>query len=266
MRPRWPAQKGLGSRSRAVVPLGYAAQAGPKRSHRRDVGGLRPARRAAFGRRQPSGRPAQALADAHAQRLSPGVRLLHMGYEIPGALGAKLADPSREIYVFLGDGTYLMMPSEIVTAVQEHIKLIIVLVDNKGFASIGGLSRSLGMGGFGTSYRERSARLGPVGRRRCSRLTTPPPRAASARTPSRPARSRNLRPRWRRPRDGPHHGHRGRNPARRRRARLRFVVGRSRGRGFAKQGSPAGARALCRGAQAGAPPPQPTTEGAIGYG
>jgi 3D-(3,5/4)-trihydroxycyclohexane-1,2-dione acylhydrolase (decyclizing) len=79
-----------------------------------------------------------------------------MGYEIPGALGAKLADPSREIYVFLGDGTYLMMPSEIVTAVQEHIKIIIVLVDNKGFGSIGGLSRSLGMSGFGTSYRERS--------------------------------------------------------------------------------------------------------------
>ncbi len=85
-----------------------------------------------------------------------------MGYEIPGALGAKLADPSREVYVFLGDGTYLMMPSEIVTAVQEHIKIIIVLVDNKGFASIGGLSRSLGMGGFGTSYRERSSASGQL--------------------------------------------------------------------------------------------------------
>ncbi len=85
-----------------------------------------------------------------------------MGYEIPGALGAKLADPSREVYVFLGDGTYLMMPSEIVTAVQEHIKLIVVLVDNKGFASIGGLSRSLGMGGFGTSYRERSKGSGQL--------------------------------------------------------------------------------------------------------
>jgi 3D-(3,5/4)-trihydroxycyclohexane-1,2-dione acylhydrolase (decyclizing) len=85
-----------------------------------------------------------------------------MGYEIPGALGAKLADPSREVYVFLGDGTYLMMPSEIVTAVQEHIKIIIVLVDNKGFGSIGGLSRSLGMGGFGTSYRERSAKSGQL--------------------------------------------------------------------------------------------------------
>ncbi|MCX6925672.1 MAG: thiamine pyrophosphate-dependent enzyme, partial [Verrucomicrobia bacterium] len=85
-----------------------------------------------------------------------------MGYEIPGALGAKLADPSREVYVFLGDGTYLMCPSEIVTAVQEHIKIIIVLVDNGGFASIGGLSRSLGMGGFGTSYRERSSASGKL--------------------------------------------------------------------------------------------------------
>jgi 3D-(3,5/4)-trihydroxycyclohexane-1,2-dione acylhydrolase (decyclizing) len=79
-----------------------------------------------------------------------------MGYEIPGAMGAKLADPSREVYVFLGDGTYLMMPSEIVTAVQEGIKIIIVLVDNHGFASIGSLSRSLGQGGFGTRYRARS--------------------------------------------------------------------------------------------------------------
>ena len=80
-----------------------------------------------------------------------------MSYEIPGALGAKLADPSREVYVFLGDGTYLLMPTEIVTSVQEGIKLIIVLVDNHGFASIGGLSQSLGSGGFGTRFRRRSA-------------------------------------------------------------------------------------------------------------
>ena len=85
-----------------------------------------------------------------------------MGYEIPGALGAKLADPSREIFVFLGDGTYQMMPTEIVTAVQEGIKIIVVLVDNHGFASIGSLSRSLGQGGFGTSYRFRSAASGQL--------------------------------------------------------------------------------------------------------
>ena len=79
-----------------------------------------------------------------------------MGYEIPGAIGAKMADPGREVYVFLGDGTYLMMPTEIVTSVQEGVKIVIVLVDNHGFASIGGLSRSLGQQGFGTSYRTRS--------------------------------------------------------------------------------------------------------------
>ena len=85
-----------------------------------------------------------------------------MSYEIPGAMGAKLADPSREVYVFLGDGTYLMMPTEIVTSVQEGIKIIIVLVDNHGFASIGGLSRSLGQGGFGTSYRLRRKESGQL--------------------------------------------------------------------------------------------------------
>jgi len=78
-----------------------------------------------------------------------------MGYEIPGALGAKLADPSREVFVFLGDGTYLLMPGEIVTSVQEGVKIIVVLVDNHGFASIGGLSQSLGQQGFGTVFRMR---------------------------------------------------------------------------------------------------------------
>ncbi len=85
-----------------------------------------------------------------------------MGYEIPGAMGAKMADPSREVYVFLGDGTYLMMPAEIVTSVQEGVKIIIVLVDNHGFASIGALSRSLGQEGFGTRYRERNAKTGQL--------------------------------------------------------------------------------------------------------
>jgi 3D-(3,5/4)-trihydroxycyclohexane-1,2-dione acylhydrolase (decyclizing) len=83
-----------------------------------------------------------------------------MGYEIPGAMGVKMADPSREVFVFLGDGTYQMMPTEIVTAVQEGVKLIIVLVDNHGFASIGGLSESIGSAGFGTHYRERSKTSG----------------------------------------------------------------------------------------------------------
>ena len=78
-----------------------------------------------------------------------------MGYEIAGGLGVKLAAPEREVYVMVGDGSYLMMPSEIVTAVQEDVKLVIVLVDNRGFASIGALSRSLGTDGFGTLYRYR---------------------------------------------------------------------------------------------------------------
>ncbi|MGB7266622.1 MAG: thiamine pyrophosphate-dependent enzyme, partial [Terracidiphilus sp.] len=85
-----------------------------------------------------------------------------MGYEIPGAMGAKLADPSREVFVFLGDGTYLMMPTEIVTSVQEGIKIIVVLVDNHGFGSIGSLSRSLGQEGFGTRYRKRNAKSGQL--------------------------------------------------------------------------------------------------------
>jgi 3D-(3,5/4)-trihydroxycyclohexane-1,2-dione acylhydrolase (decyclizing) len=85
-----------------------------------------------------------------------------MGYEIPGAMGAKMADASREVFVFLGDGTYLMAPSEIATSVQEGVKIIIVLVDNGGFASIGSLSRSLGQGGFGTNYRTRDRKTGQL--------------------------------------------------------------------------------------------------------
>jgi 3D-(3,5/4)-trihydroxycyclohexane-1,2-dione acylhydrolase (decyclizing) len=79
-----------------------------------------------------------------------------MGYEIAGGLGVKLAAPEREVYVMVGDGSYLMLPGELVTAVQERQKLTIVLVDNRGFKSIGGLSRSLGTDGFGTLYRYRS--------------------------------------------------------------------------------------------------------------
>jgi 3D-(3,5/4)-trihydroxycyclohexane-1,2-dione acylhydrolase (decyclizing) len=78
-----------------------------------------------------------------------------MGYEIAGGLGVKLADPSREVFVMVGDGSYLMMAQEIVTSIQERAKLTVVLVDNEGFASIGGLSRSKGTAGFGTRYRYR---------------------------------------------------------------------------------------------------------------
>jgi 3D-(3,5/4)-trihydroxycyclohexane-1,2-dione acylhydrolase (decyclizing) len=75
-----------------------------------------------------------------------------MGYEIAGGLGVKMAAPEREVTVLVGDGSYLMLAQEIVTSVQEDLPLIIVLVDNGGFKSIGGLSRSLGQGGFGTRY------------------------------------------------------------------------------------------------------------------
>jgi 3D-(3,5/4)-trihydroxycyclohexane-1,2-dione acylhydrolase (decyclizing) len=75
-----------------------------------------------------------------------------MGYEIAGGLGVKMAAPDREVYVMVGDGSYLMLSSEIVTSIQEGYKLTIILFDNHGFKSIGGLSRSLGQAGFGTRY------------------------------------------------------------------------------------------------------------------
>ena len=85
-----------------------------------------------------------------------------MGYEISGALGAKIACPDREIYVMLGDGGYLMMPSEIVTSLQEGYKLCIILINNNGFASIGGLSKSIGSEGFGTKYLYRDPESGKL--------------------------------------------------------------------------------------------------------
>jgi 3D-(3,5/4)-trihydroxycyclohexane-1,2-dione acylhydrolase (decyclizing) len=78
-----------------------------------------------------------------------------MGYEIAGGLGVKMASPDREVYVLVGDGSYLMMAQEIVTAVQEGYKLNIVVLDNHGFSSIGGLSRACGNEGMGTQYRHR---------------------------------------------------------------------------------------------------------------
>jgi 3D-(3,5/4)-trihydroxycyclohexane-1,2-dione acylhydrolase (decyclizing) len=85
-----------------------------------------------------------------------------MGYEIAGGLGVKMAAPERNVYVLVGDGSYLMMAQEIVTAVQEHIKITIVLFDNHGFSSIGGLSESVGSGGFGTRYRYRNRETGEL--------------------------------------------------------------------------------------------------------
>ena len=83
-----------------------------------------------------------------------------MGYEIAGGIGVKMAAPDREVYVLVGDGSYLMMATELVTAVQEGIKIIVVLVLNHGFASIGSLSQSVGSQRFGTAYRYRNAETG----------------------------------------------------------------------------------------------------------
>lgn len=79
-----------------------------------------------------------------------------MGYEIAGGIGAKMAAPDKEVYVMVGDGSYLMLSTEIVTAIQEGIKINIILLNNHGFASIGGLSKSVGSDGFGTKYRYRT--------------------------------------------------------------------------------------------------------------
>jgi len=78
-----------------------------------------------------------------------------MGYEIAGGLGVKMADPEREVFVLVGDGSYLMMAQEIVTSIAEGYKLNIVVLDNHGFSSIGGLSRACGGSGMGTEYRYR---------------------------------------------------------------------------------------------------------------
>lgn len=75
-----------------------------------------------------------------------------MGYEIAGGLGVKMAAPDREVYIMQGDGGYLMLNAEIVTSIQEGYKLTIIIFDNFGYKSIGGLSRSLGQEGFATRY------------------------------------------------------------------------------------------------------------------
>jgi 3D-(3,5/4)-trihydroxycyclohexane-1,2-dione acylhydrolase (decyclizing) len=83
-----------------------------------------------------------------------------MGYEVPASLGVRLADPTRDVFAMVGDGGYLMMPTELVTAVQEGIKVIVVLVQNHGFHSIGSLSEELGSQRFGTRYRYRDPETG----------------------------------------------------------------------------------------------------------
>jgi len=83
-----------------------------------------------------------------------------MGYEIAGGIGVRLAAPDRDVYVLVGDGSYLMMAQELVTAVQENITVTVVLVQNHGFASIGSLSETVGVPRFGTWYRYRNPATG----------------------------------------------------------------------------------------------------------
>ena len=83
-----------------------------------------------------------------------------MGYEIAAGLGVKMAAPDREVYVLVGDGSYLMLAQEIATSIQEGVRLTILILDNSGFASIGGLSRSVGCTGFLTEYRARDVETG----------------------------------------------------------------------------------------------------------
>ncbi|MFD8205603.1 3D-(3,5/4)-trihydroxycyclohexane-1,2-dione acylhydrolase (decyclizing) [Streptomyces sp. NPDC059695] len=80
-----------------------------------------------------------------------------MGYEIPAAIGVLLAAPGRPVWALVGDGTYLMNPTEIVTAVQERLPLKLVILQNHGYASIGGLSEAVGAERYGTDYRHRAA-------------------------------------------------------------------------------------------------------------
>ena len=127
-----------------------------------------------------------------------------MGYEVPASIGIRLADESRDVFAMVGDGGYLMMPTELVTAVQERVKVIVVLVQNHGFHSIGSLSESLGSQRFGTSYRFRGESSG-----RLDGDVLPVDLAANARSPRgarhrgalarRAATRRSRRPRPRRP-------------------------------------------------------------------
>jgi 3D-(3,5/4)-trihydroxycyclohexane-1,2-dione acylhydrolase (decyclizing) len=81
-----------------------------------------------------------------------------MGYEIAAGLGVKMAHPGREVVVMVGDGSYQMLSSELITSIQEVLNLTVVLLDNHGFGSIGSLSESVGAEGYGTNYRYRDSK------------------------------------------------------------------------------------------------------------
>ena len=85
-----------------------------------------------------------------------------MGYEINGALGVKMAAPDQEVYAFVGDGSYMMSHSELVTSIQENQKINILLFDNSSFGCINNLQMGTGMGSFGTEFRYRNSVSGKL--------------------------------------------------------------------------------------------------------
>ena len=135
------------------IRIGPPIQSG--RSHRHRQPGLGGEGRRGLRRRQFAGRPSQTLAHTRSQGLSHGIRFLLHGLRNCRRHRGQNGGPKREVFVMVGDGSYLMMAQEIVTAVQEGYKLNIVLLDNHGFSSIGGLSRACGNRGMGTDYRYR---------------------------------------------------------------------------------------------------------------
>ena len=173
-------------------------------------------------------RPADAVARPGPQAVPRRVRLLVHGLRDRRRRSAiKMAAPDREVFVLVGDGSYLMMAQEIVTAVSEGIKLNLVLVQNHGFASIGALSESLGSQRFGTRYRYRDPATGTAGRRRAAGRPGGERGSLGRRRAPRTRRSRSSEPRSRTARasDADH-----RRPHRDRPARPRALLGELVGR------------------------------------
>ena len=184
-----------------------------------------------------------------------------MGYEIPGGMGVKLAAPEREVFVMIGDGSYLMLPGELPTAVAEGIKLVIVLVQNHGYASIGALSRSVGSAGFGTLYHSRANGSVPTDDRPAEPL--PIDLAANAEIARRAGDPRahdrrRARGAWRRARGVRAGGRPRRGRPLRGRAELRELVGRAGRRGLERRVGARGARRV-RARAASASTPAPST-------
>ena len=157
-RGRRPAERRVGRRGGAPLRARPGAGVRPeRRDRRRELGRPRPGTSSCAP-------PAacRATCTSSGARASPAEYHLEygyscMGYELPGGMGVRLAEPGREVFVMVGDGSWLMMSGELATAIQEGMKLVIVLVDSAGYASIGALSESVGGERFGTQLRRRGA-------------------------------------------------------------------------------------------------------------